>query len=148
RYAANVVMKATTASTTAKVTVLATSIDRRCGVAVSVARIVPVEYSALITITPSAPTMSWARNTEKRLNVSARKSGPGPFGSLTTAQAIRHGRPMVSSTVDSSVHIVERTERSLVHSEPTTRVNWVATPTWGLGAAATGTVVVVMSGSF
>src|SRR5262249_15138787 len=73
--------------------------------------------------------------------------GPGPCGSLMTASANSAGRPMLTSSVDSSVHIVERTLRSLVHSIAIRRGNCVPTPVRGAGLAATGTVVVVMSGS-
>ena len=59
----NAVTIDTTNATSPKTDALATSTPGRRGVAESVARIVPVPYSALITMTPRTPMISWATKT-------------------------------------------------------------------------------------
>ena len=58
---ANTVIALTTRSSRANTTDLAASTGSRCGTASSDARMAPVEYSLLITITPSTQRASWPR---------------------------------------------------------------------------------------
>ena len=51
--------------------------------------------------------------------------------------------PMMNSSVTSSAQRVDRTERSLVHSESATR-RWVTRPTWTVGVAAAVSAVATL----
>ena len=108
-----------------KTIALAQSTGSRFGTAVNEARIMPVEYSALITSTPSTPIASCAICEP----ISAGSSGlklarsPGllePQWLEITAEA-RIGKPIVSTVAISRDQRVERTLRSFVHSETITR---------------------------
>src|SRR5437016_2161865 len=57
----------TTAVTAVSTTALAASRVRRWGTAARLDRIEPVEYSLVMTSTPSTPTASWARKKPLRL---------------------------------------------------------------------------------
>ena len=108
-----------------KTTALPQSTGRRRGTAVIEARIIPVEYSAVITSTPSTPIASWAIWTPTKLTSSGWKSArslglaEGQWCE-TTAAAIA-GTPIVNRNAAASDHFVERTERSFVSSERKTR---------------------------
>ena len=59
--AANDITSPSTNVATAKTTPFDPRTASRCGTAASVARIMPVPYSELMTSTPSAPMATWAR---------------------------------------------------------------------------------------
>ena len=92
-----------------------------------VARICPVAYSEVIMRTPSTPMAIWARNSPLRLNDvgSKRRRWTGVRVSqlLTWETVTRAPKPTATPTVTARVHIVERTERILVHSARTTARN-------------------------
>src|SRR5664280_673254 len=67
RKAAKHVTRENSRATPANTTALPASMARRCGTAPRVALIVPVEYSAEMTRTPSAPMISCPRNSAFRL---------------------------------------------------------------------------------
>ena len=102
-----------TSTTVPKTSTLARSTRGRRGAAANVARIVPVEYSLLMTITPSTPSTSWQKKVPTRL------SCVGLSVALLTADIVdqcarvsavaRPEIPMPITTVRPSVHIVERT---------------------------------------
>jgi len=111
--------------TPAKTAALAHSTGSRRGTAAKVARIIPVAYSPVISSTPSTPIASWARNTPARLT---------PVGSNPAASCGSRGgqcaamtdgtsrlKPRMNTTAASSENTVERSERSLVHSDRSTR---------------------------
>src|SRR6266851_1150776 len=58
----------TAATAAANTAPLAARTVRRWGTAAKVDRIIPVEYSAVMTRTPSTPTASWASRMPLRLN--------------------------------------------------------------------------------
>src|SRR5262249_45335547 len=93
----------------------------RRGIAVSVVRIIPVEYSELMTSTPSTPIAICARYTPRRLAaVESNRScsiGLMSLQRLTRANAINAPMPTVGAIVAKIVHTVDRTERSLVDSD-------------------------------
>ncbi len=114
--------------TAAKTASFAQRNGSRLGTAPSEARIIPVEYSPVITSTPRTPIASC----ENRAPMSAMSSG---FRLACSAKlmwlqraaviaAARQGKPIVSTTATSIDHRVERIERSFVHSERITRA-WV-----------------------
>ena len=117
----NAVASETTRATRPNTATLATSTCGRRGAAAKVARTVPVPNSALITSTPSTPTASWQKNRGIRLVLVG--SNPSRVGSGIVAQCARVSPvaraaiPMPTTTVMPSVHMVERTVRSLVHSD-------------------------------
>ena len=98
------------------------------GAALKVARIVPEEYSPLMARTPRAPTANWAMKTPMRLV--AVGSNPAWLCRDVVAQWARVSAvamaetPRPSTTVMASVQAVERTVRSLVHSERTRSLKW------------------------
>lgn len=115
-------------ATSAVVTVVMTKVSRkktiafavstrpRVGQAVSVVRIMPVPYSEAMVITPSVITQIEPRSTPKKPRLS---TGVLPSSEPDASTAIADSSPMPSSStiMMPSVHIVERTERILVHSE-------------------------------
>jgi hypothetical protein len=82
---------------------------------------VPVPYSALITSTPSTPIASWQNNSAVRLVLVGSKVArlPGDIVAqwARVSAVARALIPIPMTTVMPSVHMVERTVRSLVHSE-------------------------------
>ena len=111
-------------ATAAKTAVFAQSTGRRFGTAVKLARIIPVEYSPVITNTPNTATASCDTLTP----ASAMSSGWRSARSCALMEpqcddvsaAKRTGNRIVSRTAASSDQRVERSERSFVHSETTT----------------------------
>jgi hypothetical protein len=113
----------------------------------------PVEYSVLITSTPSTHSVSWPRpRPEPRMkptgSVRTRASrGPacGPFQLAAVSQVNSEVRPMVTTMKTITVQTVERTDRIFVHSEasrwlkPVPRVGATA----GALAGVTAEVVVI-----
>jgi len=108
---------ATTRTTPVKMMALADSMTSRRGIAVIVARIIPVLYSPLITKTASTATIAWPTMTPVRLVFVV--SAVHDAGHLTTLTAIAL-TPTVSTTAVASSHAVLRTVLSLVHSACTT----------------------------
>src|ERR1700730_10478729 len=117
--------------TVAYTAIFAQSTGSRLGTAVMLARIIPVEYSPVITSTPSTPIASCERLTPARAMSSGWRSACScgliePQCDDVSAPK-RHGRPIVNSTATKKHQRVERSERSLVHSETMTRA-WVTFP--------------------
>src|SRR6185437_16887509 len=111
--------------TSPKTAVLAHSTGRRFGTAAKLARIIPVEYSPVITSTPSTAIASWERFTPARAMSSGWRSARSR--ALIEPQwedviaANRTGKRIVSKIAAKSDQRVERSERSFVHSETATR---------------------------
>src|SRR6476619_285730 len=103
----------------------AQSTGSRFGTAVKVERIEPVEYSALIRRTPSTAIASCATLTPARAMSSgwrlARASGDIELQCERVTNAKMIGKAIVSRKPAASDHLVDRTERSFVHSESRTR---------------------------
>ena len=91
-----------------------------------------------MTSTPSTPMISWLMYSPPRLCAVASKPGPG-CPCVATPQLASAPKPTVTTTRDSSVQYVERTERILVNSDRNAPAN-VAFPADARtrGAAATG----------
>ena len=88
------------------------------GATENVALIVPVPYSALMASTPSTPIVNCPTKTPIRLVLIGSKPTAllGVQWALVSAVASAL-MPMPSTTVTASVHTVERTVRSFVHSD-------------------------------
>ena len=104
------------------------STGSRCGTAAKVERIMPVEYSPVITSTPSTPIASCAmcqppRLASTGLKVARSWGSSGPVRHLHARRRRCRGRPS-PTTATSSEQRVERRIQSFVHSERTTRA-WV-----------------------
>jgi hypothetical protein len=120
---ANEVTSAMTRLTAANTRTLAASTIGRRGSAARVARIVPDAYPPLMSRMPRTPS----RSAPPRY-VPARLTSTGSNAALAAADSVvqcARVTPMAMAldatpmkTVALSVHIVERTVRSLVHSEP------------------------------
>ena len=112
-------------ATPAKTPSFAHSTGSRRGTAVSEERIIPVLYSPLISSTPSTPIASWENRMPFRLVVIGLKLALSAalkvWYWLAVTAVISAPIPMVSTTAVSSVHIVERSDRNLVHSDSRTR---------------------------
>ena len=102
----------TTTATAPNTRTLAVSTTGRRGTADKVARMVPVPYSALMTRTPRTPKMSWPRKMPIRL----RRVGSSMISEGLTVPVPSAHKPTTASPVATRVHIVERTDHSLVHS--------------------------------
>ena len=102
----------TTTATAPNTRILAVSTTGRRGTADNVARMVPVPYSALMTSTPRTPKMSWPRKTPIRL----RRVGSSMMSEGLTVPVPSAHKPTTATAVPTSVHVVERTDQSLVHS--------------------------------
>ena len=112
-------------------TTLASSTDSRRVTAEKVVRIMPVEYSAVTTSTPSTPTMSWVRWKPARLRATGSLlviAGPGPPPPVVPPEPAIDENMTPSSTAARAAMprpmVVERTVRSLIHSLRKTR-RWV-----------------------
>src|SRR5215469_1442441 len=114
-------------SETTRVTVLNTSsfaaytVPRR-GIAVSEVRIIPVEYSDVIVSAPSTAMISWP-SSKKPPSEACVASIPALFAGLlwrlfAIAKPAMAAKPTLTMTIAAIVQYVERTERSLVNSEP------------------------------
>ncbi len=110
----------------------------RFGTAVKLARIIPVEYSAVIVSTASTAIASCDRFTPAVAISSgcrfARSRGLIVPQCDEVTAANRHGRPIVSATATRSDQRVERTERIFVHSDTATR-SCVTRPVCGSGGS-------------
>ena len=90
--------------------------------AANVVRIMPVVYSPATNSTPRTPTMSWPSAMPARARSSgssARRRARGLAGSATTEKIMPN--TTMTTPAASSVNIVERTERNLIHSPRATR---------------------------
>src|SRR5215831_18467168 len=107
--------------TTPKTAVFAQSTGSRLGTALKLARIIPVEYSPVMTSTPSTAIASC----ETLTPASAMSSGWRLARSLgliepqcdEVTNANSTGKPIVSRTAANNDQRVERSERSFVHSD-------------------------------
>src|SRR5215470_9667794 len=93
----------------------------RRGCAVSEVRIIPVEYSEVITSAPSTAMMSWP-NSKKAISDACVASIPALFCGLlwmlfAMAKPAMAAMPTLTTNSAAIVQYVERTERSLVNSE-------------------------------
>ena len=94
----------------------------------------PVPYSPLNASTPSTPSTSCANNRPSRLaDTPAAAELPAEIVYGAPDPAIAAPRPTISTTAISVHHQVERSARSLVHSDRTTRT-WVTGPATVAGA--------------
>src|ERR1700733_3636797 len=122
KNAAKAVTRLVTRATTANTTPLAAIIMPRCGLVISVVRIMPVEYSELITSTPSTPMISCPMYSPARLCCVGSKYGPcGPW--LAAPQLARAPNPTTTTNIASSAQYVDRTDRILVNSERSAPAN-------------------------
>src|SRR5580700_550641 len=114
---ANTVTALATRSMAANTAALAASIGSRFGTASSDARIAPVEYSLLITITPSTQMASWPRpNPAPKISAVGSVTSvtwfgwlPGAFHCRDTTLAISVLNPIARNTNAKSDQRVERT---------------------------------------
>ena len=97
-------------ATTPNTAALAASTSGRFGIAASVARIIPEEYSPVITSTPRTPISSRPR--EMPASALLVRSAAASLVLTPTATAM----PIAPATVAVSTHQVERRLRSLIHS--------------------------------
>ena len=103
---------------------MAASTGSRRGTASSEARITPLEYSLVMTSTPSTPMASCPRPipvprmkpTGSDRALASRAAARGPYQFDSVSQAISAVKPTHTTTKMTSVQTVERTERILVHS--------------------------------
>ena len=125
RKAPSTVGTVTTRVVVANTATFAHRTGRRAGTAAKVARIIPVAYSPVMNRTPSTPIASWARKMPARLRVvgSNLAASPGSCGGqcATVTEGTRTASPRMKTTAASREKTVERSERSLVHSESRTR---------------------------
>src|SRR5581483_9520946 len=94
--------------------------EARRGWAVSEVRIIPVEYSEVIAMAPKTTMISWPRMMPKRERwVRSSWASCAAVASpwLARPQLPSTLMPMVTTVAEPSVHMVERTDRILVHSE-------------------------------
>src|SRR6516165_851987 len=147
KNAANEVTRLVTSATTVKTTPLAAIITPRCGLVVSVVRIMPVEYSELMTSTPRTPMISCPMYSPARLCRVGSKSGPcGPCAAPVLASA---PKPTTTTNIASSVQYVDRTDRILVNSDRSAPANVTRPAERGRSSAtpaAGSTVVDAISG--
>ena len=121
---ANTTTSATMASRIANTTTLAASMGSRLGTASSEARMTPVEYSVVMSRAPSTQIVSWPspipaprmKPTGFLITLASRAAACGPVQLDTVRKVNSSVNPTVRTTNSSSVQIVERTERILVHS--------------------------------
>src|SRR5580704_17245113 len=118
----NEMISPSTNSSTANTTHLAVSIHSRRGTASSEARMTPVEYSVVITSTPSTQSVSWPRPspaprmkpTGSVATDTSRDAACGPLQSDAVSDVNSVVKPRVITTKMISVQNVDRTERILV----------------------------------
>jgi hypothetical protein len=115
---------------------------------------VPVEYSEVITRTPSTQIVSWPRNSpEPRMKPTgsirtraSRSAALGPFQLATVSHVNSAVRPREIATNRVRVQTVERTERIFVHSaliRSRARVPLLAAGMAGTRTGAAGDWVVI-----
>src|SRR6516165_163942 len=73
---AKLLIRPVTNATAANTATFAATSRPRCGSAVSEVRIIPVEYSDVMTSVPTTPITSWVRNRPPRLQDAGSKNGP------------------------------------------------------------------------
>src|ERR1022692_218271 len=132
--AASMVTGSTRAANTASFAHSTGSLD---GTTASEARIIPVPYSLLNTSTPSTPITSWAIRMPNRLTDTAVTAGCAAETRYGFPAANPAPIPTIAKTVTSALYQVERSPRSFVHSERTTRA-WVTGRATVTGAAGGG----------
>ena len=85
---------------------------------------VPVPYSALITRTPRTPMTNWLKSSPRRLTLVGskvrRSTSDIEVHRLGIVAPAMTAMPTVRTAMAASVHQVERTLRSLIHSERNT----------------------------
>src|SRR5450631_2765983 len=115
----------TTKTTAATTIALATSTVVRRGMAASVVRMDPVEYSEVTTSAPSTPTTNCEMNSpvwENRTGSNwARSTGPRFAHRVASTLETRAERPMPATTMTAREIQVDRTDRNFVHSD---RMAW------------------------
>lgn len=107
------------AITTATTIAFAPSTAPRCGSAVKVERIMPVEYSPVTAIAPRMPATSIVNCIGMTIVI----TGASPPPKSREAEAIMSEIASDRATVTPSDHHVERRVSSLIHSLRTTRPN-------------------------
>ena len=123
RNPASVAASETTNTTTENTSAFAISTGLRCGTDAIDERIIPVLYSPVITSTPRTPIANCARNTPRRLTWVASKPmnfAPGPLAFsmwFACTQLNSVPSPSTMTAAASRLYQVERSERSLIHSE-------------------------------
>src|SRR4030095_13104121 len=110
RKAMNAAASPTANATAPNTAAFAASTIGRFGIAASVARIIPEEYSPVITSTPRTPVKSRPRETPASALLV--RSAAASLVLTPTAVAM----PTAPTTVTASAHQVERRLRSLIHS--------------------------------
>jgi hypothetical protein len=101
----------------------APSTGSRRGTAASVDRIDPVPYSPDICSTPNTPRTSTRKSIGRNAAATALESVCGGPSACATPYPIAPASPTASTPVAPRVSQVERSDRSLVHSERTTLAN-------------------------
>src|SRR3954453_19091103 len=112
---------ATAAVTTLNAIALAMSTGTRVGTAASVERIIPVEYSPVMTSAPSTAMVSipiWKPPETSSAPFIPVTSGAvaGSAAMASRENATARETPVIRTTVAASVHHVDRSENSLIHS--------------------------------
>jgi hypothetical protein len=146
----NATSSPTTKTNTAKTTALAASIGTRRGTASRLARIMPVAYSPVITSTPRTQMVSWLSwKPEPRIVLTgSAMSWRCWLGSAlshcdTVSQMISVVKPRVSTTSSPNEAAVERTERSLVHSDSSSRPKRTGADAGAADAGGAGATAVI-----
>src|SRR6185437_10330909 len=120
RNETNEMTSPTTNATAETTSSLAQNTGARRGCAVSEVRTIPVEYSEVIAIAPNTTMISWPRMMPNRVRwVRSSWASCAVVASpwLARPQLPSTLMPMVTTVAEPRVHMVERTERILVHSE-------------------------------
>ena len=100
----------TASATTPSTAAFAASTSGRFGIAASVARIIPEEYSPVIMSTPRTPISSRPREIPARALLVRSAAASSVLTPTATAM------PTAPATVTASTHQVERRLRTLIHS--------------------------------
>src|SRR4051794_37914152 len=144
----------TTKTSSANTVDFANSIGNRFGTASRLARIMPVEYSLAMTMTPRTQIVSWLNwkpAPRMKLTVSSttdcRSDASVSVHWAAVSPVISVVKPIVRTNSNTNAQIVDRTERIFVHSDVMSRLN--ATGEGGGPAAPTrGAVAVVTTTPF
>src|SRR4051794_27653056 len=125
---------ATTTVTAARTTALAASTGTRVGTAASVERIMPVEYSPVISSAPSTamgsmPIWKPPETTSAPVAVAGPDAVGGSAATASREKATAREMPVIRTTVAASTHQVERNDSSLIHSprRVPAKVAWAGT---------------------
>src|SRR5674476_329698 len=111
----------TTKIAATRTTALAHSAGRRRGTAARVERIIPVEYSPVMTSTPRTTTASCARSAARVNTKTLLPLASCPVSCDATTAENNVTIPTIKKTVIPSVQTVERRVRNLIHSDLTMR---------------------------